>query len=131
MGDSDRATSFVVNVVNRAQLVERPFHHIVFDHFFPDHVYQQILEAMPVESDYRPMSGRAKDYGMGPGGPSRVKIDLFPEYIRLLPQPKRAVWDVIGRFCVRKNCRRHSCGVSRPTSNSVSVTITPTSVCFR
>lgn len=90
-------TNFVVNVVNNAQLVEKPFHHIVFDQFFPADVYRQIIEAMPVKSDYRPMSGRAKDYGAGPGGPSRVKIDLFPEYIRFLPQQKRVVWDLVGR----------------------------------
>lgn len=90
-------TNFVVNVVNNAQLIEKPFHRIFFDQFFPADVYQQIIEAMPVKSDYRPMSGRSKDYGAGPGGPSRVKIDLFPEYIRFLPQQKRVVWDTVGR----------------------------------
>ena len=48
-------------------------------------------------SDYRPMSGRAKGNDMADGTHTRVKIDLFPEYIRGLPPEKRAVWDVVGR----------------------------------
>ncbi|MGE5366853.1 MAG: hypothetical protein ACM3PO_06230, partial [Betaproteobacteria bacterium] len=34
---------------------------------------------------------------------TRVKIDLFPEYIRHLPLQKRAVWDLVGRaLCARR-----------------------------
>ena len=31
------------------------------------------------------------------GTSTRVKIDLFPEYIRHLPPEKRVVWDIVGR----------------------------------
>jgi hypothetical protein len=43
------------------------------------------------------MSGRSVDSNRPDGSPTRVKIDLFPEYTRLLPPDKRAVWDPIGR----------------------------------
>jgi hypothetical protein len=56
-----------------------------------------MLTAMPVASDYRPMSGRAAGNDLADGTHTRVKIDLFPEYIRSLPSEKRAVWDVVGR----------------------------------
>jgi len=43
------------------------------------------------------MSGRAKGGDLADGTHTRVKIDLFPEYIRVLPPEKRSVWDVVGR----------------------------------
>jgi len=90
-------TDCVVDAVNGARLVEAPFHYIEFDQFFPADVYRRIVETMPNASDYRPMSGRAKDDYAGAGKPSRVKIDLFPEYLRFLPAEKRALWDTVGR----------------------------------
>lgn len=43
------------------------------------------------------MHGRSKGHDLADGTHTRVKIDLFPEYIRHLPPQKRAVWDVVGR----------------------------------
>jgi hypothetical protein len=51
---------------------------------------------MPRTADYRGLSGRRKIDVREDGTPTRVKIDLFPEYIRNLPPEKRAVWDVVG-----------------------------------
>ena len=48
-------------------------------------------------ADYRPMHGRSKILDLADGTHTRVKIDLFPEYIRHLQPEKRAVWDVVGR----------------------------------
>ena len=64
---------------------------------FPDDLYAAILTNMPVASDYRPMHGRSKGHDLPDGTHTRVKIDLFPEYIRHLPPEKRALWDVVGR----------------------------------
>lgn len=90
-------TDFVVDAVNCARSMDAPFNHIEFDQFFPADFYRQLLETMPVSSDYRPMSGRSKHSNRADGTPTRVKIDLFPEYIRFLPSEKRAVWDLAGR----------------------------------
>ena len=43
------------------------------------------------------MHGRSKGHDLDDGTHTRVKIDLFPEYIRNLPPQKRALWDVVGR----------------------------------
>jgi glycosyltransferase involved in cell wall biosynthesis len=43
------------------------------------------------------MHGRSKGHDLDDGTHTRVKIDLFPEYIRNLPTEKRALWEVIGR----------------------------------
>src|SRR5581483_6275525 len=58
---------------------------------------REMLAAMPDATDYRAMSGKSKMGSVRPDGkPTRTKIDLFPEYIRHLPQEKRAVWEVAG-----------------------------------
>jgi hypothetical protein len=93
----DGLSRFITASVDSARASEKPFHHLVFDRFFPDDVYNAMLTAMPIASDYRPMSGRSKAHDLADGTHTRVKIDLFPEYIRVLPPEKRAVWDVVGR----------------------------------
>lgn len=89
-------SQFVVASVEAAKASEAPFHHLEFDRVFPENVYAAMLAAMPIASDYRPMSGRAKGNDLADGAHTRVKIDLFPEYIRRLPPEKRPVWDVVG-----------------------------------
>ena len=87
-----------VRSIQRAQADSLPFFHLRFDGVFPDDFYSAMLEAMPIEGDYRALSGKAKVRNRTKEGkPTRTKIDLFPEYIRHLPPVKRAVWEVAGR----------------------------------
>ena len=89
---------FVVESVQSACADDTPFHHLKLDRVFPDDFYMAILQAMPVASDYRAMSGKSKVGSSRPDGkPTRTKIDLFPEYSRHFSSGKRAVWDVVGR----------------------------------
>lgn len=98
-----RLADFVAQSVEGARAVETPFYHLEFDRVFPDDVYAQILALMPNSSDYRPMHGRSKGHDLDDGTHTRVKIDLFPEYIRNLPSEKRALWEVVGRaLCSEK-----------------------------
>src|SRR5262252_10202721 len=90
-------SQFVAASVDAARAVEAPFYHLVFDRVFPDDVYAAMLAAMPVASDYRPLSGQNRCNVLADGTPTRVKIDLFPEYIRHLPPQQRAIWDIVGR----------------------------------
>jgi len=93
----ERLSDFVAQRVDAAPRSDAPFTHLVLDHVFPDDVYASMLANMPEASDYRPMHGRSKGHDLDDGTHTRVKIDLFPEYIRHLPPQKRAVWDVVGR----------------------------------
>jgi len=92
-----RLTEFVVDSVGAARAVEQPFYHLALDRVFPDDIYSAMLDAMPVAVDYRPLRGRNDGNLREDGSWTRVKIDLFPEYTRHLPAPKRAVWDLVGR----------------------------------
>jgi hypothetical protein len=97
-----RVSEFVARSVENARAIETPFYHLEFDSVFPDDIYADILRLMPVTRDYRPMHGRSKGLDLEDGTHTRVKIDLFPEYIRHLPPQKRAVWDIVGRaLCAR------------------------------
>jgi len=98
----ERVIEHVASRVSSARAVERPFHHLEFDRIFPDDVYAAMLRALPGNAEYRRMSGRSKGHDKADGTPTRVKIDLFPEYIRHLPAEKRGVWRMIGRvLCSR------------------------------
>jgi hypothetical protein len=99
-GDRKRAVvrlrDFVVASVDAAAPSSAPFDHLVLERVFPDDMYAAMLANMPEGSDYRPMHGRSKGHDLADGTHTRVKIDLFPEYIRHLPPAKRALWNVVG-----------------------------------
>jgi hypothetical protein len=98
----ERLCNFIVTSVDAATASDAPFTHLVFDRVFPDDIYASMLANMPEATDYRPMHGRSKGHDLADGTHTRVKIDLFPEYIRHLPPQKRAVWDLVGRaLCTR------------------------------
>jgi hypothetical protein len=97
-----RLSQFIAASVDAAPASDAPFFHLVLDSVFPDDVYAAMLANMPAADDYRPMHGRSKGQDLADGTHTRVKIDLFPEYIRHLPRHQRAVWDVVGRaLCSR------------------------------
>ena len=52
---------------------------------------------MPNAADYRPLPGRNRGNIREDGSSTRVKNDLFPEYIRHLTDDKRTIWDLVGR----------------------------------
>jgi hypothetical protein len=99
----ERLVDDVVSAIEGARAAETPFYHLEFDRVFPEEAYAAMLSAMPVTSDYRRMSGRRREDVREDGTPTRVKIDLFPEYIRSLPPDKRPIWDIVGRaLCSRE-----------------------------
>jgi hypothetical protein len=93
---------YVAASIDAAGSFDAPFTHLVLDRVFPDDIYALMLANMPEARDYRPMHGRSKGHDLADGTHTRVKIDLFPEYIRHLPPQQRAIWDIVGRaLCSR------------------------------
>ena len=92
-----KLTDFLVASVEAAQASEKPFYHLRFERVFPDDIYAAMIEQMPVAREYRALPGRDNVNILDDGSSTRVKIDLFPEYIRNLPEEKRELWDIVGR----------------------------------
>jgi hypothetical protein len=94
---AERLRDFVVTSVDAAASSDTPFGHLELDRIFPDDIYAGMLANMPEAADYRPMHGRSRKLDLPDGTHTRVKMDLFPEFIRHLPPQKRGVWYVVGR----------------------------------
>lgn len=92
----ERVVEFLVAAVDAASEDAVPFHHLKLASVFPHAIYQAMLASMPVPKDYRPMSGRTRYTRTNGGLGTRTKIDLFPEFIRHLPEFKRPVWRTVG-----------------------------------
>ena len=125
---ADSLAAFVAQSVDDARAVDKPFFHLEFDRVFPDDIYAQILNLMPVAADYRSMHGQSK---VKDGTQTRVKIDLFPEYIRNLPAEKRAFWAWSAARSVPTRSSGPSSAVSRPACRSVSARTSPPPACTR
>jgi len=95
--DVKNLIDYVVSAIEAGKASEQPFYHLEFDHVFPDDIYAEMLRAMPNAADYRPLPGRGGGNVLPDGSVTRVKIDLFSEYTRHLPDAKRAVWELVGR----------------------------------
>jgi len=96
-GEVERVVQHVVAAISGAEESRDPFAHLRLADVFPADVYSAMVESMPGNDVYRPMSGRARESRAPDGRPTRVKLDLFPEFVRHLPQRSRGVWDVVGR----------------------------------
>jgi hypothetical protein len=95
--DVQSLTRFVVSSIEGARAQEAPFFHIEFERVFPEEIYAAMLRQMPSADDYRSLRGRNNGNVLQDGTATRTKIDLFPEYVRTIPAPKRAIWDLVGR----------------------------------
>ena len=92
---------FVAASVDAARVKTQPFFHLEFDRVFPDDIYRAMLDAMPRTTSYRRSS--RKDDILPDGTVTRAKIDLFPEYIRVLPAEQRGLWSLVGEaLCSRE-----------------------------
>jgi hypothetical protein len=94
---ADALIAHVVGAVESARTHETPFFHLQLDGIFPGNVYAEMMNALPASTDYRALPGRNNSNIRQDGSSTRVKIDLFPEYIRHLPAAKRRVWEHVGR----------------------------------
>ena len=76
-----RLADFIVQSIEGARAVEKPFFHLEFDRVFPNDIYAQILTLMPDPRTIDRCTDAARGTIFDDGTHTRVKIDLFPEYI--------------------------------------------------
>ncbi len=103
--DLDRVIDHVAKAIDAAPRADSPFQHLTFEGIFPADTYAEMLRSMPHASDYRALPGRKGGNIRADGVVTRVKMDLFPEYIRKLPAQKREVWRIVGKALTSKKVR--------------------------
>ena len=94
--EAAKLAKFIVASIDNARSSDAPFYHLQFERVFPDDIYAAMLREMPQAADYRPLAGRNNVNILEDGSATRLKIDLFPEYVRSLPPAKRELWDIVG-----------------------------------
>jgi len=94
--DLKRSIEHTVAAIEAARCQTDPFYHLQLSGILAPDIYSEMLEKLPVREDYRLMSGRTKSTRTDNGEGTRIKLDLFPEFIRHLPRPKREIWNHIG-----------------------------------
>jgi hypothetical protein len=103
--DIERTIEHITSAIDASEQHREPFHHLQLANVFPPDLYATMLESMPVKEDYRQMSGRTKSTRTNDGSGTRTKIDLFPEFIRHLPEQKRQAWEIVGKALCSKPVR--------------------------
>ena len=93
----ERLIDHLVARVDAAPAATAPFHHLKFSDVFPADVYAAILREMAQTDEYRALRGRGNGNMRADGTSARVKIDLFPEYLRQMEPARRAVWNGVGK----------------------------------
>jgi hypothetical protein len=95
-GKTSQLTAAIVKSVENARQVAKPFYHLEFDQVFPPDTYGRMMQSMPVSSDYRALPGRNNANIRADGQSTRIKVDLFREYIRHFSPEKRDLWRQVG-----------------------------------
>jgi len=93
----------VVEAIERGRAVHTPFFHLELERIFPEEIYARMMACMPESGDFRALPGRNNVNITKDGYSTRVKMDLFPEFIRHLPERKQEVWRMVGgTLCSRE-----------------------------
>jgi hypothetical protein len=95
-GKRSDLTAAIAKSVETARAVEKTFFHLEFDQVFPPDIYARMMASMPVSSDYRALPGRNNANIRADGESTRIKVDLFQEYIRHFAPERRELWRQVG-----------------------------------
>lgn len=86
----------IAHAVRQASTADDPFYHLILDGIFPGDLYAEMMERMPSAGHFRALAGRGNVNIRDDGSATRVKVDLFPEYLRRLQGRQRELWAMIG-----------------------------------
>ena len=85
----------LVAAVERAELRHKPFDHIYMEGVLDPETYRELLEAMPDRRFYHDL--RHRDALRDDGSSTRLRMYLYPEMLRGLPEEQKRVWLPIAR----------------------------------
>jgi hypothetical protein len=90
----------LVAAVSRAKLRKKPFDHIYMERVLDTATYKALLAAMPDRSLYHDL--KHHDAVRKDGSSTRLRMYLYPELLRGMPEEQRRVWLPIARALCSK-----------------------------
>ena len=91
----------MVDAVERSKLRKKPFDHIYMERVLNSASYRALLAAMPEQGHYHDL--KHHDAVRKDGSSTRLRMYLYPELLRRLPEEQRRVWLPIARaLCSRE-----------------------------
>jgi len=91
----------LVDAVERSRLRKKPFDHIYMERVLNSTSYKALLAAMPDQGHYHDL--KHHDAVRKDGSSTRLRMYLYPELLRRLPEEQRRVWLPIARaLCSRE-----------------------------
>jgi len=91
----------MVDAVERSKLRKKPFDHIYMERVLNSASYRALLAAMPEQGHYHDL--KHHDAVRKDGSSTRLRMYLYPELLRRLPEEQRRVWLPVARaLCSRE-----------------------------
>ena len=90
----------MVEAVERSKLRKNPFDHIYMDRVLDPTSYKTLLAAMPERDHYHDL--KHHDAVRKDGSSTRLRMYLYPELLRRMPEEQRRVWLPIARALCSK-----------------------------
>jgi hypothetical protein len=91
----------MVDAVERSKLRKKPFDHIYMERVLNSASYKALLAAMPDQGHYHDL--KHHDAVRKDGSSTRLRMYLYPELLRRLPEEQRRVWLPVARaLCSRE-----------------------------
>ena len=90
----------LVAAASSAELRHKPFDHIYMDHVLDAETYSALLGAIPDRQHYHELVHR--DAMRADGSSTRLRMYLYPELVRRLPEEQRRVWMPVARALCSK-----------------------------
>ena len=89
-GEARTVRDQMVAAVNRAELRTTPFDHVYMEGVLDPQTYDALLAEMPDRQFYHDL--KHQDAVRADGTSTRLRMYLYPELLRGLPEPQRRVW---------------------------------------
>ena len=89
-GEARTVRDQMVAAVNRAELRTTPFDHVYMEGVLDRQTYDALLAGMPDRQFYHDL--KHQDAVRADGTSTRLRMYLYPELLRGLPEPQRRVW---------------------------------------
>jgi hypothetical protein len=92
-GTRNYVLDHMLHALRATPAVDEPFSHFYVENFFPDDVYAEMMDQMPDQAAYKPLS--VENYHNRDGVSTRDVLSLDEQHLAALPVGQRELWEGI------------------------------------